>query len=330
MFNQLKGVPRLLLKQELKPVQGERFQPTGFADLGPAVYETHDGTRMLLVESAQSVANHLEKTCLEGAGPEAMKELEGLPYIRVQLSGAIQTTTSSLIEAHRTNSPFIISNEQFQEAFVRKADYAKGRPIAWDRVAGALLYYDPNALLHGVFMANLGDGRVRLPRLVSGFIEARNVAEAASGGVKNNPLDPTGKIRAANYDKDVYGNVPYARMEFTAGQIAAYFNVDLALLASYGLPQEANQLLVALALYKILHFLGSGLRLRTACDLRAEGAVQVQAPPKFDLPTETELLAAVQRGIKACADRKLFADPPVTELTTPCVVKAETAAAPTR
>jgi CRISPR-associated protein Csb1 len=31
----LKTAPRLLLEARLKPLQGHRFQPTGFADLGP-------------------------------------------------------------------------------------------------------------------------------------------------------------------------------------------------------------------------------------------------------------------------------------------------------
>jgi CRISPR-associated protein Csb1 len=59
MFEQLDSAPRLLMHADLKPVQGDRFQPTGFADLGAAVYERPDGTRMLLVESAQSMANRL-------------------------------------------------------------------------------------------------------------------------------------------------------------------------------------------------------------------------------------------------------------------------------
>ena len=54
---------RILIEARLRPVQGERFQPTGFADLGAAVYELPSGTRMLLVESAQSIANRLE-TCV--------------------------------------------------------------------------------------------------------------------------------------------------------------------------------------------------------------------------------------------------------------------------
>jgi len=42
---------RLLIEVELRPVQGARFQPTGFPDLGAAVFDAPDGRR-LLVESA--------------------------------------------------------------------------------------------------------------------------------------------------------------------------------------------------------------------------------------------------------------------------------------
>jgi CRISPR-associated protein Csb1 len=62
-FQALKSAPRLLMEAELKPLQGDRFQPTGFADLGPARYTLPDGTDMLLVESAQSVANRMELAC---------------------------------------------------------------------------------------------------------------------------------------------------------------------------------------------------------------------------------------------------------------------------
>ena len=279
-FKKLGSTPRLLMEVELRPVQGNRFQPTGFADLGAAVYALPDGkTRNILVDSAQSIANRLEQTCLEGSGPGMMKELEGLPYILVKLTGASEAETSSLIEPHRINSPFIISDKTFQEDFVKKSGYAKALPLDWKKIGSALFFYDPNSLLHGVFMANLGDGRVKVPRAITGFIEAEDIREAASGGVKNNPLDPTGKIRAKNYDKDVYSNVPYHRMEYTAKRIVAYFNLDLALLDGYGLDPEAKYLLVALALYKIRRFLASGLRLRTACDLTVMGPCQGSRTP---------------------------------------------------
>ena len=69
-FAKLKGAKRLLIEAQLRPIQGERFQPTGFADLGAATYQLPDGTRMLLVESAQSMANRMEQA-LYGAGQQA-------------------------------------------------------------------------------------------------------------------------------------------------------------------------------------------------------------------------------------------------------------------
>jgi len=320
-FKDLHGMPRLLMEIELEPIQGDRFQPTGFADLGAAVYQGPNNKRMLLVESAQSVANRLEQTCLDGSGPRIAKAFEGLPYIVAKLIGDTEAETSSLVEAHRINSPYIISNTDFKESFKKKASYSRGQPLNWKKIASALFYYDPNALLHGAFMANLEDGRVKVPRALTGFIEAEGVREAASGGVKNNLLDPTGKIRAENYNENVYGNVPYHRMEYTADRIVAYFNFDLALLDGYGLEPEARDLLVALGLYKINRFLSSGLRLRTACDLKPRGAMKMIAPDKFSIPEEKVLLAAVQEGIKACTGKGLFSVPPVTEIITKVVQK---------
>ena len=93
--------PRLLLEAQLRPVAGDRFQPTGFADLGAAEYKSPDGTSMLLVESAQSVANRLEKTALDGDGPEIEPALAGLPYVAANLVGPQgNIRTSSLVEAH--------------------------------------------------------------------------------------------------------------------------------------------------------------------------------------------------------------------------------------
>jgi CRISPR-associated protein Csb1 len=322
MFEALKCVPRLLMQVDLKPVQGDRFQPTGFADLGAAVYDRPDGKRMLLVESAQSVANRLEHACLDGDGPRLAQEFDGLPYVLVKLTGKVETETSSLVEAHRINSPFIITDKEFQEEFKRRAAYAKGLPLDWKKIGAALLYFDPNSLLHGAFMANLEDGRIKAPRAITGFIEAEDVREAASGGVKNNPLDPSGKIRAVNYDKDVYGNVPYHRMEYTAARITAFFNLDLALLVGYGLPSAACELLIALGLYKVRRFLSYGLRLRTACDLEPCGDLQVTRPvDDFAVPSEPDLLTAIKKGIAQCREQGLFHAPPVTELTTTVVLK---------
>lgn len=318
MFEKLEKVNRLLMEVDLQPVQGERFQPTGFADLGAATYQLPNGTRMLLVESAQSMANRLESTIL-GPDNELIPELEGLPYIRVHLNGDTETKTNSLIEAHRINSPYIISNNDFKQKFKEAASYDRCLPIDWQKIAKAVLFYDANALLHGVFLANLEDGRIKMPRAISAFIEAKGIQEAVSGGTKNNPIDPTGKLRAKDYDKDVYGNVPYQRVEYTAERITAYFNLDLGLLKSYDLGKDAWELLVALALYKVRNFLTDGTRLRTACDLKTTGAISVTEPSDFAVPNDEVLFQYLQKKIVAC--KPMFADPPVTEFETPVVLK---------
>ena len=49
----LENSTRLLMEAPLQPLQGTRFQPTGFPNLGAARYKSPDGGEMLLVESAQ-------------------------------------------------------------------------------------------------------------------------------------------------------------------------------------------------------------------------------------------------------------------------------------
>src|SRR2546423_7087434 len=111
VFEALDGQPRLLIEAELKPVQGDRFQSTGFPDLGAAIYKRPDGTPMLLVESAQSMANRLEAVCWDNAENQIVAPLGNLPHIVVELGNGLMT--SSIQEAHRLNSPYIISNDTF-------------------------------------------------------------------------------------------------------------------------------------------------------------------------------------------------------------------------
>lgn len=317
MFESLMKSSRLLIETELKPLQGDRFQPTGFADLGAAVYERPNGagvTRMLLIETAQSMANRMEAACLADDRVNIAAELIGLPYVRVKLTGDSQAETSSLTEAHRLNSPFIFKAKGFEAKFAESTGYRKGKGIDWKRVAMTVFRMDPSSLIHGLFMANFEDGRIRLQRALTSFIEAEDVREVASGGVKNNPIDPSGKLRVVGFDENVYSNVPYHRTEFTAARISCYFNFDLALVRGYGLPSEAQELLIALGLFKIRRILDSGMRLRTACDFRPVGSLRVTEPKNFALGAQEMMIEHVRGAIAACAKKGLFADPPVTEL----------------
>lgn len=307
-FDELDSQPRLLIEVELKPVQGSRFQPTGFPDLGAADYQAPDGTRMLLVESAQSMANRLEAVCWDEAVGDWAEPLRGLPYVAV-VDEKEQLITNSVLEAHRLNSPYILEGKDKTFLEHLKKDLGgleKGR-VDLQKLAEVLLKYDVNALLHGVFLAksDLAGGRLRLPRALSSFIEARNVNVAPGGGVKRDDVDPSGDAKKG------FGHVPFHRDEYT-GQPTAYFNIDLAQIRGYRLGKEAEHLLTALALYKIQRVLRDGLRLRTACDLEPKDTVDIKRPEGYSLPYLTDLEKVLPKLVQACS--KHFADPPVTRV----------------
>jgi CRISPR-associated protein Csb1 len=301
----LRTVPRLLVEVDLRPAQGSRFQPTGFPDLGAAEYRL--GTRrMLLVESAQSMANRLEAVCWDEGIGDLTTPLRGLPFVRAKLPDGNET--NSILEAHRLNSPYIVNSEGFS-AVQEAIGFEKDAPFDRRRLAKALLRFDPNSLVHGIFLEKVG-GVVRLPRILSAFIEADDIDVAASGGVKLDRVQPATEGEATKYGKaaEGYGNVPYHRDEYAAAKITAFFSLDLALLRGLGLGGDAEDLLVAVALYKVRRFLRDGLRLRTACDLDA-GEVRVTRPEGFDLPTVEVLEATLPNLINACTEH--FADPRV-------------------
>jgi CRISPR-associated protein Csb1 len=295
----LSGAARLLIEAELRPVQGARFQPTGFPDLGAAVFQTEDDTR-LLVESAQSMANRLEALCWDEVAGDLIAPLRGLSYVRVDQDGT--PLTSSVTEAHRVNSPYILEgkDKRFLKILQEETGALEKGPVDRKLLAGVLLKYDVGSLLHGVFLAKkeLAGGRLRLERALSAFIEAEGVRVAASGGVKKDEVDPQGDTSAG------FGHVPFQRDEYTAKRIVAYFSLDLAQLRGYGLGDPAVQVLMGLALFKIAAFLKGPMRLRTACDLERAGAVRVR-PEGFALPSREELLAALPAWIGEC--RQWFA-----------------------
>jgi CRISPR-associated protein Csb1 len=314
-YSKLTDAPRLLMEAGLRPLQGDRFQPTGFADLGPARYPLPDGTEMLLVESAQSVANRMELACCREDRKTVLGELEGLPYVAGKHDGQILTT--SYLEAHRLSSPYLL-NEKWAAKLSAEMQLKDDFQIN-DRMAVKTLFkYDPCCLLHGVWLGTkdykkeFSGGRVRLTRTLSGFVEAKDVAVAESGGTK---FDKNAARLTETGDAETgYGTLPFHRTDFTAKEIKAYFNLDLALLRGYGLGDNATKLLVALALFKVRRFLSTGLRLRTACDLEVKGDLVVTRPQDFVVPAESDLLGECRRLIAECKTEKLFADPPVTEV----------------
>ena len=343
-FDALKNQPRILFEVPLKPVMGSRLQPTGFPNLGPASYgvpyvdsDGKDCTMpMLLVESSQSMANRLEAVSWDDATNCIVAELEGLPNVKSILSGLNDGTdvTNSILESHRLNSPYIMSGETvdkrtFHDVLVQelrpaavKAGADTTKPLELPgvvnlrRMAEVCFKYDPNSLVHGVFLEKIA-GRLRHPRALSAFIEASNVLRVDSGGVK---LD---RVMAGSQSPDLtsekgYTNVIFNRTEFTAQAITAYFSIDLAQLRGYGLGEDATRLLIALSLWKIRSFLDSSMRLRTACELEVVGgkASVVATRPEggtFPLGTTAELATELKGLIVKCQPK--FATPTQTVLT---------------
>ncbi len=316
----LNGVHRLLFKIALKPLQGSRFQPTGFPSLGAATYQTTNGMS-LLVESTQSMANRLELTLWDSVKNDMREGFDGLSHVRVTRNGEFLTDT--ILESHRLNSPYLLEGKKswvdpagddevhgsgkpsgkrmtFLDTLKRELGVLETGPIDRRTLAKTLLKYDINSLLHGVFLVKkkLAGGRLRVARALSAFVEADNVQVAASGGVKNDHVNPSGDTKAG------FGNVPFARDEYTAESITMYVNLDLAQIRGYGLGREAEDLLILLSLYKLRALTREEMRLRTACDLRvADEEIVATLPQGWMLPTLEALEEDVKSAIADCKDQ---------------------------
>ena len=257
------------------------------------------------------MANRLETVCWDEAADDWVPALKGLPLVKV-IDENEKPLTNSLLEAHRLNSPYILEGKDKSVV-----EMLKGRLAAMEvgrvdlrELAKVLLEFDTNALLHGVFLAKkeLAGGRLRLPRSLSAFIEAENARRAASGGVKNDSVNPSGETARG------FGNVPFTRDEWTATQITAYFNLDLRQIRAFGLGTGVERLLVMLALFKIRKFLVEGLRLRTACDLDV-ASILVTRPDSFELPSLNSLQAELPGIIQNIASEGLFGEDTVLTIT---------------
>jgi CRISPR-associated protein Csb1 len=314
------NIHRQLFDVPLEPVAGSRFQPTGFPDIGAALFDCpqrNNGEvtwhKALVVESSQSMANRLEATAWDAGRDQAVETFAGLPYVRVVHGGDGSYLTSSRTEAHRLASAFVkdaaLVGQEMRTVIRERLGLRDDRPVAPREIARAVLALDPFCLVHGVFFAepaSVWPGQPRIARALTAFVEAIDVRRADSGGVKRDHVRHS--LSDTGGTAEGYGTVPFHRTEYTAERILASFALDRAQVRAYGLSEPATQLLEAIARWEIRSLLDGVLRLRTACDLvpAVHDVVDQTGEP---LPPLDELDAEVRRLVPQCAELTQGGDP---------------------
>lgn len=292
------------------------FVPAGFVDVGHSVVrDARDGKNLVIIDSVQSLANHLEATLVAQPG-QAIDGLEAMPYLRLTITDPAGRTrsTSSLELPHRLASGWFCKAKElrpFQEELVSD--------ILDNGIAAATFRRCPNSLLHGVFysqLAGLDPNVAKTPRLLSAEVVATGAQSINDGGVAKDPLFPSGdgfdveglvgtKASAAEVGA---GYIPYRHQAFIAERIELSIYLAEGRIARLQLPEAARQVLRLLARYKLALLLSNPLDLRAHCILEVEQPEQLPA----GLLQPDALLSQLQEQLQECQRLGLLQDPPVT------------------
>ena len=290
------------------------FVPAGFVDVGHStVRDARSGKTLVIVDSVQSIANHLEATIVTQPG-QVIAGLEAMPFLRLTITDPHGRTrvTSSLELPHRLASGWFCRSanlKPFQQELA-------GR-ILDDGIAAATFHYCPNSLLHGVFysqLAGLDPNVAKTPRLLTAEVVARGAQSVADGGVAKDPLFPSGdgfdveglvgeKATAAEVGA---GFIPFRHQAFIAEEIELAVYLAEGRIERLPLPDPAREVLALLARLKLARLLAEPLDLRAHCIFQAE-----EVPAELSDPAA--LLKTLQEKLAACSSLGLLADPVVTE-----------------
>lgn len=302
---------RQMFNIPLRPAVGSRFQPTGFPDIGNATFqrpvEGGGWQDALLVESAQSMANHLEGVGWDDATDQPVAVLEGLSYVRVLQDG--DYLTSSRTESHRLASAFVkdstLDGADMKTVIRERLGLPdKDRPLSNRDVAAGVFALDPMCLVHGVFFAEAASvwpGQPKIARAITAMVEAHDVRRAESGGVKRDHVRHSIE-EGKGGSTEGYGSIPFHRTEWTARSIEAMVAIDLAQIRSYGLSDAATKLLTAIARWEVASLFDGGLRLRTMCDLELVDGSSLVDSEGGTLPSVDELASQITSLVPQCAD----------------------------
>lgn len=304
----LKGESPLVLTATLEPIAGDRFQPAGFPEIGHVIYKAprKDGSteNVCIVDSAASMANHLESVCQRGPHDlDLVDELSGMPYIRCVTGDLVdgkflpsdkrETVVTSLTEGHRIASTYFLGARNKQG----KWDGKGGERVDQDGSVSSVSFGDELATKFGIALDgtkvahppaekwwnvfktifeldpnSLVHGvlfpqwQIKIPRALTAHLEAFGAGRVDRSGVK---FDRLGKTTS--------GQPIFAVDDATAESIRATFVLDVSLIRSFGrkkgkltlgLSEKQQEFLVALALWKIQKLLASPFRFRSGCHLR--------------------------------------------------------------
>ena len=319
----LKGESPLILTATLEPIAGDRFQPAGFPEIGHVIYKAprKDGSteNVCIVDSAASMANHLESLCQRGAHDlDLVEDLDGMPYIRC-VTGDLdddkltsekrEVVVSSLTEGHRIASSYFLNGILLNKngattGALLEGDLvtrfgivlpgsSKAHPPAdkWWSVFKTIFEVDPNSLVHGVLFPQW---QIKIPRTLTAHLEAFGAGRVDRSGVK---FDRLGKTTS--------GQPIFAVDDATAASIRATFVLDVGLIRSFGrtkkegekevqlgLSNKQQEFLVALALWKIERLLASPFRFRSGCHLRCTTLKSSDQGAEFEVDIKAAILAA--------------------------------------
>jgi hypothetical protein len=130
--------------------------------------------------------------------------------------------------------------------------------------------------------ASFAGGKVRLTRVLSGYIEAENPSTANFGFQKRDGVSDRTDKEAGQSAAEGYGSVIGPKQHFTSPKVKAYFQIDLERLRSYGLTRDQVHALAAWAIYKIRRVLIASRD--GVADLRTECKFEVARRKKPEDP----------------------------------------------
>ncbi|GIW56636.1 MAG: hypothetical protein KatS3mg082_3040 [Nitrospiraceae bacterium] len=311
----LRGESPLVLVATLRPVAGlDRFQPAGFPEVGHVIYKApriQNGKifeeNVCIVDSAASMANHLESVCMRSPHDfELVEELTGMPYLRCVTGepekgklppGKRELVVTSLTEGHRIASTYFLEGQ-----LIGVTDTLEVGPGKTTKSKGGASPQEPR-LLQDVLVDQFG---VVLPGSKKAHPPAEKWWNVFSTIFRYDPnalvhgvLFPQWQIKiprvlTAHLEAFGAGRVERSGVKFdrlgqttsgqpifavddaTAREIRATFILDVALVRSFGrkngeavlgLNEKQQEFLVALALWKIQRLLEKPFRFRSGCFL---------------------------------------------------------------